>query len=203
MNSSTNFLRKISSTPSLLPAVRRVTPKHHRRPRSCRSLATVQCEVEDDNSPLNFQIFDIFDAPSRLGESSRLLTHSMSTPSSSSAPSRPHPINSFRNPSSRRIEPLPAPIIFDGPARPRHLAMMSYRVSRNRSSFDESSKTSREISRLPDPIIFDGPSRLRPYVRGDDSQSSTPSTLMLLIGAAGAVALAGYSSSDQSRLRGT
>lgn len=174
MSPSSNLLPKIPSTSRLLPVVRRATLKHRRLQHSRRSIVTVQCEEENIDPSLNFQIFDIFDAPSRLGESGKILARSMSSSSTSLLPSEPHPKSSRCNPSSRQIEPLPAPIIFDGPARPRHIAMMSYRVGRDRSSPADPSKSPQEVSRLPDPILFDGPSRLRPYIHSSstgDSQS--------------------------------
>lgn len=170
MASSVNLLHKTSSTSRLLSAARRATSRNPRK--NHRAASTLQCEVEADDPIPHFQIFDIFDAPSRLGESSKILARSRTPSSPSTSSLNSHTVSSLRSPTPRQIEPLPMPIIYDGPARPRHLSMMSYRVGRDRSSLNEASKLSQEVSTLPDPILFDGPSRLRPYIRGSSTSDS-------------------------------
>ncbi len=88
---------------------------------------------ESPSPPPDLQIFDIFDAPSRLGEARELLHKKPSfspaylpSPRSSNSPPTP------KNP-SRFIKPLPAPIVFDGPAHPTHMVFISYRPRRGRS----------------------------------------------------------------------
>ncbi|OCH94615.1 hypothetical protein OBBRIDRAFT_102003 [Obba rivulosa] len=121
----------------------------------------VLCLPAPDASPtfVDFNILDIFDAPSRLGESSKLLV--MSAQASRARASRP--VRSISTASVRKrptIKPLPPPVLFDGPSRPRYMMSTPHR------SYTAGSSVALAItppSALPAPQVFDGPSKLRPY----------------------------------------
>ena len=135
----------------------------------------------EDTPVIDLRIFDIFDAPSRLGESSKLLSRAAS--SSTCRPERPMPITTAAT--SRPVSPLPSPIVFDGPARPLHFDYGMLQTSRRTHSYAPLSPRSnlREhttVTPLPNPIMFDGPSRLRPYVRGGSSRSDQSVSLFLV-----------------------
>ncbi|KAI0752662.1 hypothetical protein C8Q80DRAFT_1267179 [Daedaleopsis nitida] len=151
------------------------------------SAATFPVTVEEPRpSSFDHPILDIFDAPSRLGESSRLLA--LNAAASTSRPARP---SSTHTPSRRPpVQPLPAPILLDGPARPRGMSFVSFRNHRPRTADASRSLDMGDVS-LPPPVLFDGPSRLRPYVHGCSrgrfgsthwAMSTTP--LMLAVAAA-------------------
>lgn len=187
---------------ALTPASCDILPARRRAPSipsARRPMATASAELpmEEHHAPDFHQILDIFDAPARLGESSRLLARSASV-------RRPAPPidSSSRKGSSSSVQALPAPIMFDGPSRycgPK--ATTNVRGAHSSSAVDSTSPHS-----LPSPETFDGPSRLRPYAHAttrDSSQTlrSTPSSLLLL-GLAGGVGLAGWNhvnSADRER----
>lgn len=116
---------------------------------------------------IGIQIFDIFDAPSRLGESSRLLARASSSRASSARSERTMSTTSDHSSAIRYVKPLPAPVLYDGPARPGHLAHGGLRARRAHShAFSGAASHEKQLSSsLPPPVIFDGPSRLRPYCR--------------------------------------
>ncbi|KAI0791565.1 hypothetical protein BC629DRAFT_369964 [Irpex lacteus] len=154
-------------------AVSRKAPRPHstRRPMATASAMSLQLE---DSPVIDFQIFDIFDAPARLGESSKLLSRAASL---SPATRAERPMSTVAASSSRPVSPLPHPIVFDGPARPRHLEHGTLRAMRRTHSHAPSSpclacREQTMVTPLPPPIMFDGPSRLRPYVRGSSSDES-------------------------------
>ncbi|CCL99388.1 uncharacterized protein FIBRA_01406 [Fibroporia radiculosa] len=157
-----------------------------RRPMS--AAPAFDLHIEDAHPTPDFQIFDIFDAPARLGESSKLLMRSASARTLSSRPARPVDSTFVRK---NTVQPLPAPIIFDGPTRPR-AASTTLGASRARSTSAASAASSLPFS-LPAPKTFDGPSRLRPYQARDDPKSSavTPS-LLVLLGVSGFVGIFGW-----------
>ncbi|KZT08132.1 uncharacterized protein LAESUDRAFT_757825 [Laetiporus sulphureus 93-53] len=157
----------------------------HSAPIARRQLATAPAmdlpANEVPQPPPEFQIFDIFDAPSRLGESSKLLRASSS---SRTLPSRSSPS------SSRKVSPvrsLPDPVIFDGPTRPRIL-QKQYEARRSHST---ALGPRGSLRSLPLPEIFDGPSRLRPYARSEPFHWLATSSLLLL-GLTGVVGICGW-----------
>ena len=121
----------------------------------------------EEQPAIEIQIFDIFDAPSRLGESSRLLQAS-SPPRTSSTRSDRTLGTSDRTGATRFVQSLPAPIMYDGPAQPGRRAV-AYRGTRAISGSAAIEKPL--LSSLPPPVVFDGPSRLRPYARTPADQS--------------------------------
>lgn len=150
----------------------------------------------DEQTPIDLpQIFDIFDAPSRLGESSKMLAR-VATSRTAARPTPPP-----ERPSSCTVKPLPAPIIYDGPARPSHVFNTQHiRLVHMQAPSSIESKGS--VSTLPPPVVFDGPSRLRPYHRGgSQEESSSPTTLLLAAGAAGTLAYAAYDQLTQNPSR--
>ncbi|RPD76011.1 hypothetical protein L226DRAFT_394674 [Lentinus tigrinus ALCF2SS1-7] len=135
-----------------------------------RRMSAAALPVEHPHTPsFNVPILDIFDAPARLGESSRLLV--LNAAAASSRPAR----SLSTQASSRRpgVKPLPAPIVLEGPARPRGMAYISFRAHRPRPIVEPRSLP----ARLPPPILFDGPSQLRPYVRGARRSSGSVSLI--------------------------
>jgi hypothetical protein len=120
----------------------------------------------EDRPAVDLPIFDIFDAPSRLGESSRMLAQAVASRAERTCV-----------PPTNRVQPapvvqaLPAPVIYDGPARPKGL-LGGPRIRQIHSQAQHAEPRD-QIRTLPPPVMFDGPSRLRPYVR--DSASSEDS----------------------------
>ncbi|KAI0719838.1 hypothetical protein C8T65DRAFT_568767 [Cerioporus squamosus] len=195
---------------TLLPAVLRTTPRATTAtPFSRQMLSAAALPIEHAHTPsFSLPILDIFDAPARLGESSRLLVQN-----AAAASSRP-PRSISTQAWSRRpaVKPLPAPTLLDGPARPRGMAYISFRAHRPRpvhaSSNDASGVAARTLpAPLPPPLLFEGPSQLRPYVRGarrsSDSASSVVKTATpLVLALAAAVVLFGIDVEPQSPAHG-
>ncbi|OBZ76500.1 hypothetical protein A0H81_03162 [Grifola frondosa] len=147
--------------------------------------AALPFPTEEPQPIFDFHFLDIFDVPSKLGESSKLLAQSASARTTQSRPARQLTTQAVQK--RPTVKPLPAPIFFEGPARPRE-----------------------EPSALPTPLpaveLFDGPSRLRPYAHGGSRGSSTSRALpvmLLLLGLSGGVVLFGvdYQRSLGSRLK--
>ncbi|KAI0787001.1 hypothetical protein C8Q75DRAFT_808077 [Abortiporus biennis] len=191
--SASTFVRRVTSTPS------------QSLYRTSRAASTLSYPSSDNSTIGNIQIFDIFDAPSRLGESSKLLTLSISCQNSPiyPSPSSPPHSSSPKKINSRHIEPLPPPIIFDGPAR---LKFSGYRSSRTMSS---SARVSKEPVQffdgpytLPPPDIYDGPSQLRPYggyastsssgLARDTMTTTQSTTALMILGCSVLAILTGY-----------
>ena len=122
-----------------------------------------------EQAPIDIQIFDIFDAPSRLGESSKLLRQSSAARASTARADRTMSTRSSSPSARRHFKPLPAPILYDGPACPPHGAHLAYGglTARNAHSYasSEASPDENLLSSLPPPVVFDGPSRLKRYGR--------------------------------------
>jgi len=198
MASTTSMRQAIASSQHSVSR-RAARPHSSRRPMVTTSAMSLQLE---DASAIDLQIFDIFDAPSRLGESSKLLARASSLASGSRVERAP----SSTAASTTHVLPLPNPIVFDGPARPKHLSHGSLRARQTHThALSSPTLTPREpVSPLPPPIMFDGPSRLRPYVRGGSSEESNFSpTSMLAVAATGAVAYASYKKlKEDSRRQG-
>lgn len=158
---------KAVSTRSLRPLAQEAT-------RSMRTASAASLTPEDE-APLDIHIFDIFDAPSRLGESSKLLSRASTARAATAAAStsRSANVRSERPRGAHTIEPLPAPVMFDGPATHKHLSFCAYGTQYEHSHNMTSSSPSTErriLSTLPPPVIFDGPSQLRPYARNREEQ---------------------------------
>ncbi|EMD36876.1 hypothetical protein CERSUDRAFT_83908 [Gelatoporia subvermispora B] len=157
--------------------------------RRCMSTAApALCLPAPDASPtfVDFNILDIFDAPCRLGESSRLLA--MSAHAARARASRP--VRSISTASLRKrptVKPLPPPVTFDGPSRPRYIMSTHHnrRTPKGSVAFAVVPPPP-----LPEPQLFDGPSKLRPYApRGFRTGSgvlSQPSLVSLILGLSGA-----------------
>lgn len=149
-------------------AVRRRGPL---RATSRRVMSTAALSSVEDRAPIDLHIFDIFDAPSRLGESSKMLVQcaarrverAVALPADRSAPARP------------AVAPLPAPVLYDGPARPSSHRPQAARIRRMHSQAQPSVDS---VCTLPPPEVFDGPSRLRPYLR--DGESSDIVSILVL-----------------------
>ncbi|KAF8836992.1 hypothetical protein BDN67DRAFT_1014210 [Paxillus ammoniavirescens] len=120
------------------------------------------------------KIFDIFDAPVRLGESSKSLGSSKAVSRASTARVAPQTSGpSPRNIYSEALHSsctLPPPVTFDGPARPPYLspsALDKRRLLRQnlekRSSGASVSFTALTSQSEPLYEIFDGPSRASRY----------------------------------------
>ncbi|TCD63649.1 hypothetical protein EIP91_005129 [Steccherinum ochraceum] len=175
-----------------------------------RNIATLAFPHDDAPSAFDIQIFDIFDAPSRLGESSKLLRRE-SAPAQTAQSVRSIHSSARTERVARKIQPLPTAVLYDGPARPKHLSMIAYRAPRcssPRSGTEEGHRGHTLPSPLPPPVMFDGPSRLRPYARGgvdSESSSASASQTAILISGVGLALYAGselYKTKDRSS-RGT
>ncbi|EPT01981.1 hypothetical protein FOMPIDRAFT_1048270 [Fomitopsis schrenkii] len=147
-----------------------------------RQLATASAELPSEFPELH--IFDIFDAPARLGTSpTRLRLPPRSPPSP--RPSQAHP---QRQPTRLM---MPSPVLFDGPSGtpPRTpSASMSSSATASSPSFSDSLPKS-----LPPPETFDGPARMRgPAAPRFEKKTPwlTPSFFMInLLGLSGAAGL--------------
>ncbi|THH30495.1 hypothetical protein EUX98_g3703 [Antrodiella citrinella] len=181
---------------SLLTAAVRSDERKRIAQRLTRNTATLSYTHDDASSPFDMHIFDIFDAPSRLGESSKLLRakENASSPHSSASAARSIHSSARTERPFRTIKPLPAPILFEGPARPKRMSMTAYRAPARRVQ-----EANTLPLPLPAPVMFDGPSRLRPYARSGASSrtsagnasSASPSQFALLVGATGLALYAG------------
>ena len=159
---------------SALPAVRASTSALRTSPHAITSRSSSQrmssiaaYPVEEPHSPsFDLNILDIFDAPSRLGESSRLLVSNAAASSTIRRARRPPQASHY----THTIKPLPEPVVLDGPARPRNAPFVSFRAFGNTAGPRRNVSTSTGVwsppAPLPPPILFDGPSQLRPYHRG-------------------------------------
>ncbi|KAI0701845.1 hypothetical protein BC835DRAFT_1303620 [Cytidiella melzeri] len=155
----------------------------------------------EESPGIDLQIFDIFDAPSRLGESTKLLSRAASRATNS----RTERSMSTIATTPQHVSPLPSPILFEGPARPAHLPHGTLRARRTHSHALSSPRLNspESVAPLPAPVMFDGPSRLRPYARGRPSSDdlNTSSTTLLAVAATGAVVLAGYNALKEDTTR--
>ena len=148
---------------SLVPAVLRTTPRATTSTALSRHMSAAALPVEHPHTPsFSLPILDIFDAPARLGESSRLLVLNAAAASTRSSRS----ISTQASTRRSGVKPLPAPILLDGPARPRGMAYISFRAHRARPVHAPGPAPHSLPAPLPPPVLFDGPSQLRPYVRG-------------------------------------
>ena len=128
-------------------------------------MSTAALSPAESRTPIDLPIFDIFDAPSRLGESSKMLVRcaarrverAVALPTDRSVPARPV------------VAPLPAPVLYDGPARPSSHPPHAARIRRMHS---QAQRPADAVCALPPPEVFDGPSRLRPYLRDSGSNES-------------------------------
>ena len=173
--------RALTTSSSRTPS-RAVNPRPTQR--YSRGTATLSYPHDDETPTFDLQIFDIFDAPSRLGESnlSKMLRREKSTSASQASTSAKSTLHTLAQPERvprRTVKPLPAPVTYDGPARPKHMSMMAHRSSpssghRHRAHSAErvSYESQSYPSSLPPPITFDGPSRPRPYNRYSGSNDS-------------------------------
>ncbi|KAI6165312.1 hypothetical protein EDD17DRAFT_1460142, partial [Pisolithus thermaeus] len=140
-------------------------------------------------------IFDIFDAPFKLGESSKRLGRSKVEEPALLSPT----VTQARLQSSMGLysalgnpTTLPPPIIFDGPARPRHLLSSASKSQRQipRGSLPERNKFSTLTPSESEMFceIFDGPSRLTRYkypsMPNESSSTFLPITFTLCLSGA-------------------
>ncbi|KAF8957515.1 hypothetical protein BDZ97DRAFT_1924534 [Flammula alnicola] len=150
-------------------------------------------------------IFDIFDAPSRLSESSDFIRGTYTSPpkrtvvSDGPPPSRPVPTS------------LPKPIIFDGPARPQNGVLAFQRRLRD-AGLRAPSPTTRSqhtppsrpfSSSEPSVQLFDGPARITRYHHQSSGSSGSFETeqnstkYIFALGLAGAVGCATVAKNDE------
>ncbi|KAG1819180.1 uncharacterized protein BJ212DRAFT_1268254 [Suillus subaureus] len=142
-------------------------------------------------------IFDIFDAPVRLGESCAPVRRTATT---TRAATLERNGEKLRNAASnftraRHFSSLPPPIVFDGPARPAHLlprALENRRKMRQYLSLSPNRQAhtpSTPFISTSEPVyeIFDGPSRITRYrYPSSSSQSSSLPYVCLVLGISGA-----------------
>ncbi|KIJ63559.1 hypothetical protein HYDPIDRAFT_29354 [Hydnomerulius pinastri MD-312] len=157
--------------------------------RSAAALSSATLSAEQSDGLTIPKIFDIFDAPVRLGESSRQLGRSQTV--ASAARAEPQSSGSMsRNIYSEAMESpwtLPPPITFDGPARPAHLSPSALerrrRLRQNlplsaRRTLGPSSVSFAAFTSQSDPLheVFDGPSRITRYKYPSSSTEGTSYT---------------------------
>jgi len=125
--------------------------------------------VEDGLEEISLQpIFDIFDAPTRLAESSDFIRSKYGK-----APAKTASSQLPTTPPSRTLpSPLPAPIVFDGPARPKNEAFAFQRRMRDaglapsphpRRNPSQTPSARAYSSSEPSVQLFDGPARITRY----------------------------------------
>ncbi|KAF5325536.1 hypothetical protein D9619_009873 [Psilocybe cf. subviscida] len=156
-------------------------------------------------------IFDIFDAPSTLAESSQYIRNKYASSSaSSSSSSSSSSSTSSRSSSSSRSRgapaPLPQPIIFDGPARPTNgmLAFQSrmrdagLRTPPSTQARFAPSSTRTFSSSEPLVQMFDGPARITRYHhQGSRGNESNSTKYMVALGVAGAIGCASIANNTE------
>ncbi|PPQ99294.1 hypothetical protein CVT24_009162 [Panaeolus cyanescens] len=142
-------------------------------------------------------IFDIFDAPTRLADSRQFIREKYSSQPQKVEATHAQAV-SFDGPKARPVPaPLPAPIIFDGPARPQNPSLAFQ--SRLRQSglapsppqmLRPSSTATRSFS-SSEPLVqmFDGPARITRYHHQSSSDNSSQNSKKIItaLGVAGAV----------------
>ncbi|KAF9238914.1 hypothetical protein BU15DRAFT_62185 [Melanogaster broomeanus] len=132
------------------------------------SAATLSAAEQSDGLVIP-EIFDIFDAPVRLGESSNIFRPSMTVARASNARVVTQASGSIsRSIYSEALESswtLPPPVIFDGPARPPHLSPFALEKRRllRQNLAHSSRKSPGTRSSAPLYEVFDGPSRITRY----------------------------------------
>lgn len=155
-------------------------------------------------------IFDIFDAPVRLGESSapvrRTATATRVAALERNAENERNATSNFAR--SRYFSSLPPPIVFDGPARPSHLlppALEKRRKLRQCLSLSPNRQAhtpSPPFISTSEPVyeIFDGPSRMTPhkYPRLSSQSSSLP-YVCLALGISGAIGWISWTTNNRAQ----
>lgn len=122
-------------------------------------------------------IFDIFDAPSRLSESSDFIRSKYKSTTKAAAIVTPLPshVSSPPRPLSRPAS-LPSPIIFEGPARPKNEALAVQRRLRDAGLSPQPRRHRVPASSRPfsssEPLVqlFDGPARITRYHHQSQSE---------------------------------
>lgn len=122
-------------------------------------------------------IFDIFDAPTRLSESSEFIRDKYKTAAKAKTVTQSPTFESPR-PSRLGPTPLPSPIVFDGPARPKNEALRFQRRMRDAGLAPQPHppKTQTASSRTfssSEPLVqmFEGPARITRYHHQSQSES--------------------------------
>lgn len=122
-------------------------------------------------------IFDIFDAPSRLGDSTSQIVREHVRLEVESIPEKS--ITKFNSPLPR-VPPmsLPAPVTFDGPARPRDGPLAHRRKVARIGQHPMRRRHTPSMPEPPEPLIqlFEGPARITRYHhRPSGSKTVSPS----------------------------
>ncbi|KAH7928887.1 hypothetical protein BV22DRAFT_1003931 [Leucogyrophana mollusca] len=170
-------------------------------PRPSSTLSSGAIHSEEYEALTLPPIFDIFDAPVRLGESSKQLGRSESSPRAATA----NAAGQCNGENSRNLSTdisvsstpssLPPPILFDGPARPAHLMplalekrrKMRERLSRSLPRGTGSPSVAYGSSTETLVEIFEGPSRITRYkYPSSHSQQSSQPYIWLALGISGA-----------------
>jgi len=145
------------------------------------STAGLHLEVEE----ITLQpIFDIFDAPTRLAESSQFIREKYRSESRpATVPQAPEMSVFGAHPSRRLPTSLPDPIIFDGPARPKNAAL-AFRSRLRQASIIAPATVSVASTRVTRPSsrsfsssepfveMFDGPAKITRYHHQPESQKN-------------------------------
>ncbi|TFK75589.1 hypothetical protein BDN72DRAFT_446136 [Pluteus cervinus] len=179
---------------------------------SSRSAMVVQSPTFQEPETITLPpIFDIFDVPAQLGESSRRLglqreadIDDASRPLRGTSPSPFSPsVDSLSFPTS-----LPPPIVFDGPAQPRNPALASRSRRRLRPTTPPNATTTRQhhTPSVPfstsEPLVqlFDGPARITRYRHQPSSRKNNgyATRQVILLGLAGGLGFATYNQTQKS-----
>ncbi|KAF9484082.1 hypothetical protein BDN70DRAFT_928678 [Pholiota conissans] len=159
--------------------------------------ALSSASLADDIEEITIQpIFDIFDAPTRLAESSAFIrnAHAKTSTSSSSVSTKPSSARST-------LAPLPQPILFDGPARPQNAALAFQSRLRDAGLRAPSSPSRASKNTAPtrpfsssEPLVqlFDGPARITRYHHQPSGSSANQQNSAKYVAALGVVGAVGY-----------
>ncbi|KAG2359870.1 hypothetical protein BDR07DRAFT_1472648 [Suillus spraguei] len=144
------------------------------------SVAVITPEYEALTVP---PIFDIFDAPVRLAESSSLVRRTATTTRIATLERNGEKLRESASCFARahHFSSLPPPIVFDGPARPAHLLPRTLEVCRTMrqcpslSSNRQAHNPLAPLISTSEPVyeIFDGPSRMTRYKHPTSSSQSS------------------------------
>ncbi|KAF9011793.1 hypothetical protein BDQ17DRAFT_1321802 [Cyathus striatus] len=168
---------------------------HSSSPSRAAMVVSTDLLAEEPEEIVLAPIFDIFDAPSRLGEAGSFIRE-VHSKSSSSIKEQPSATSSMSMRSRSLPTTLPPPILFDGPARPRNLPFSLEHRRQLRPTPASSrrhhtpSLTSQDLLQLPPVQLFEGPARITRYHHKSTNSTANKTKHLLILGLTGAVGCA-------------
>ena len=141
--------------------------------------STAGLHLQEQEEIILQPIFDIFDAPTRLAESSQFIREKYRSGSRPAVPQAPEMSVFGAHPSRTLPTSLPDPIIFDGPARPKNAAWAFRSRLRQASIIAPATAAPTRLTRpssrsfsSSEPYVemFDGPAKITRYHHQPESQ---------------------------------